>query len=187
MNVIQQGYFIGLFLRFLWYLFLFTIFHTVIVYIFGYNFFTYYIISFIFSFLINTALPISGNYPFLRHGLILMCILFLQFYISDEVYRLNDFFEPDFIWIILIISSFIVGIFYSMVRYGNGSMKSTIETICSLILLALIVLSFVLYWWEGGLVYLVIRILLTFVELIIANLIFTILAKVNDVPSHIDN
>jgi len=177
MNGHTQGYFIGLFFRFLWYLFICTIFQTMILYIFGYNVFTYYIMAIIFSFLINTSLPIKDNYPFLRHGLILFSILFVQSYISPEVYRLYEFFKPDLIWSIMMLSSFVFGIIYSIGRYGNGSMKATIESVCGLVLLVLIILAFVFYWWQGGLIYLLLRLPLLPLELLVANSILAIATR----------
>lgn len=186
LNLSQQTYYIRLFLRFLWYLLVFTIFHTMIAYIFGYNFFTYTVLSIVFSFLINTALPIKNSYPFLRHGLILGCIIVIQSYIAENIFILREFYTPDTIWIILIFMSFILGIFHSIGRIGNGYLSNKIRSLFGYILIVLLVVAFIKYWWEGGVIYLVFRFFLTFGEVVIANLIFLIIHRLNESRSTID-
>ncbi len=166
----RQGYYIGLFGRFLWLFFIYFLIHSMILYTFDVNWFTYWGLSVIFSFLINTSMPMGQSYAFLRHGFIFFCFILSYNYISysliSDLYR---FFAPPTFWQILLIASIPFGIATSFGRYGNGTYSKNIEVIGNFILLIFLALGFVFYWWKGAVVYLVFRILFIFVETLVAN------------------
>ncbi|MBD2869289.1 hypothetical protein [Paenibacillus arenilitoris] len=168
----QQGYFIGLFFRFLWNFAIAFLFQTLIFYIFGYNFFTYFVLTIVFSFFINTSLPIKDRYPFFRHLLIYLCLYVANAELSSTITDLaKGFYDPSTLWKVLIMISVVAGIMHGIGRYGNGIQGRNIENFSNLTLLALIIIAFVTSWWEGGLVYLLVRIPMMIFEVSIANTI----------------
>lgn len=169
-----QGYYIGLFARFIKFFIIAFIFQSIIMYFFGYNSILYWILSILFSFFINTSLPIREHYPFFRHGLILFCLIIAQSYSSEYLLgKLHIFFTPNGLWVTFMLISFVAGIIHSFGRYGNGSYSRNIESIGVLLLTIFLILSFVFFWWKGGIVYLLFRIPLMFLEVIIANFILS--------------
>lgn len=170
----RQGYFIGLFFRFLLQLIVASVFQFMIMYIFGINIFTFWIMCIILSFFINTALPMGENYPFFRNGLILVCLYFVNTYSVKLVGLIYRFFTPDIIWSLIMSTSVIIGILSYVGKYGNGLHSKNLEAISNFILLIIMVLTFVLYWWEGGLVYLIFRIPVMFFEISLANFVLNL-------------
>ncbi|MUT66059.1 hypothetical protein [Paenibacillus sp. NEAU-GSW1] len=169
---LQQGYYAGLFARFLWLFLIYFIFHSLIFYVFGYNVFTFYILAIVFSFFINTSLPIRGNYPFFRHALILFSLFYVNRQFSEVIFnKIYSFYEPSILWSILTCVSFVVGIASSFGRYGNGLKSRDVESISNFIGLLIIIAMFILFWWQGGVVFILFRIILVAIENSIAKLI----------------
>jgi hypothetical protein len=169
---LMTGYYVGLFFRFLWFLFIGVTFQTAAIYIFGFNYFTYWIMAIIISFVINTSLSIKDSYPFFRHILIYIALIYTLNYTDEYVtVKLLDFFSPDRLWSLFIIVSFLIGIMVTVGRYGNGVWSKQLESVGNLILMIFIILAFVFYWWKGGVVYLAFRIPFLFLEVMIGNAI----------------
>ena len=117
------------------------------------------------------------NYPFFRHGLILFCLLIAHSYSSEYLMgKLHIFFTPNWLWGTFVLISFAAGIVHSFGRYGNGSYSKNIESIGVLLLAVLLIISFVLLWWKCGIVYLLFRLPLMFLEVMISN---SILSSIN--------
>lgn len=168
----MQGYYIGAFLRFLWYLFLATVMQSMIVFIFGTTFFTIIILSVLFSFFINTSLYIRDSYPFFRHVLIFGCVYYVQAYWMDTLIgKLYHFYMPNNLWTWMISASFIIGIFVTFGRYGNGKYSRKIETTGNLILIIFILASFYFFGWKGAVVFIIFRTMLISLEVWVSNLL----------------
>jgi hypothetical protein len=177
----RQGYYIGLFGRFLWFFLIYFVLQSTIIYIFDYNWFTYWALIMIFSFIINTSLPMGESYAFLRHGLILFCLLVAHSYTSSHLMQsLFLFFTPNLTWKLILIVSFLFGVAASFGRYSNGTNSKNIESISNLSLFIFLVLCFILFWWKGGLVYLLFRIIFMFIEVIVANILLQYLMRKNE-------
>lgn len=175
---LMQGYYIGLFARFLWFLFIAVIFQSVILYIFDYNWFTYIALSIIISFFINTSLPLGEGYPFVRHILINMSLYFaLGETAPYTIEKLRSFFNPDTFWALLLLISFINGFIYAFGRYGNGSMSKNMESFTTLIGLVIIIVSFFYFWWEGAVLFVVFRVFLMMVEIFAAKLLLYMVTR----------
>jgi hypothetical protein len=168
----MQGYYIGAFFKFLWYLLLATIMQSMIVFIFGTTFFTIIVLSILFSFFINTSLYIKDSYPFFRHVLIFGCVYYVQAYWMDTLIgKLYHFYMPDNLWTWMISVSFIIGIFVTFGRYGNGKYSRKIETLGNVILLIFILASFYFFGWKGAVVFIVFRTMLISLEVWVSNLL----------------
>lgn len=169
---LMQGYYIGAFFRFLWYLLLATIMQSMVVFIFGTTFFTIIVLSILFSFFINTSLYIKDSYPFFRHVLIFGCVYYVQAYWMDTLIgKLYNFYMPDNIWTWMISVSFIIGIFVTFGRYGNGKYSRKIETLGNVILLIFILSSFYFFGWKGAVVFIIFRTMLISLEVWVSNLL----------------
>lgn len=184
---LMQGYYIGAFFRFLWYLLLATIMQSMIVFIFGTSFFTIIILSILFSFFINTSLYIKDTYPFFRHILIYGCVYYVQAYWMDTLIgKLYHFYLPDNLWTWMISISFIIGIFVSFGRYSNGKFSKNIETIGNVILLIFILASFYFFGWKGALVFIIFRTILISLEVWASNFLAYIILHKNKDTDYID-
>ena len=176
----SQGYFIGHFLKFVGLFIISFTLQFMFVYIFGANFFTYYILSIIFSFFINTSLYIKDAYPFLRHILINICVLLGQSQIAIPlVDNINEFYTPTNTWVILMMISLFIGVVTTFGRYTYGTYSKSIESLGNLILLAFIIIGFFLFGWKGAVMYLLFRTLFITVEVWIANIITYLLTRGN--------
>ncbi|EXX89513.1 hypothetical protein BG53_13095 [Paenibacillus darwinianus] len=180
-NGLRQGYYLGVFAKFLWHFAVMFIVQTIIFYIFGYNVFTYYVMAIFLSFLINSSLPMGENYPFIRHGFILAAILIVQSYSYKYVLgKMYSFFEPTSLWSTFMIVSIFFGIINSFGRYGNGTYSRHIENFSVLALFVMLVTTFIIFWWQGGLAYLILRIPMMIAETSIANaLLYYLMNKHN--------
>lgn len=167
----RQGNFVVLFFRFLWHLIIASLFQFMLMYIYGVNYFTFWIMCVILSFIINTLLPMGENYSFFRHALILFCIYLVSVNSLELLDKLYSFFTPNTLWSVLMSVSVIFGIITCIGRYGNGTYSKTIESFGNIVLLTMIIVNFILFWWEGGLVYFLFRIPIIFFEVSVANLI----------------
>ncbi|WP_339317972.1 hypothetical protein [Paenibacillus sp. FSL R10-2734] len=169
---LMQGYYIGAFFKFLWYLLLATIMQSMIVFIFGTSFFTIIILSVLFSFFINTSLYIKDSYPFLRHILIYGCVYYVQAYWMDTLIgKLYRFYMPDNLWTWMISISFIIGILTSFGRYNNGTHSKNLETLGNMVLLIFVLASFYFFGWKGAVVFIVFRVMLISLEVWASNLL----------------
>lgn len=76
---------------------------------------------------------------------------------------------PTIMWNTFIIISVLFGIANGIGRYGFGVYSKTIEVFSNLALLVLMIIVFATNWWEGGVVYFVLRIPIMMFEISIAK------------------
>lgn len=158
--------------KFLYFLVINAIIISLSTYVYGENIFTSFILVALLAIIPTAGLGTSDKIPFLLIAIMFCALLAINSYLSSYVVDwASSFYEPTLLWKILLSVSFPIGILHGIGRYGNGYRKREIESLSNLSLLALIIVAFVIGWWEGGVAYLVIRICLMTAEISMANTI----------------
>jgi hypothetical protein len=144
--------------------------------IFDSNFVGIMIVNLILSFVITNAIYAtqdSDKYPFFKLGLSYFLMFFIEKYVGNWLNEsVLTFFTPTLLWKVFIGLGFIAGLISSFGRYGNGTNSKNIETLGNFFSLVVFVLSFICFWWHGGLAYIVVRIPFIFVEQLIITFVF---------------